>query len=415
MEMRKKIYYGWVIVAVAALGQFFSGPGQTFSISLFINAYIDKFGWSRTLLSSLYSFATLAAGLLLPFVGRKIDRIGYRKMIAIVPFLLALTGVWMGMVRTPAMIFLGFMFLRLFGQGSMSLIPSALVSQWFIRKRGLALSFMTLGMVASSAAFPQMNNWLLENYGIEQAWRFIALLLVVVMVPAGWLLVRDRPEAVGLLPDGETKPEMPEIPEGGEAVGEDHSEWTLGEAFRVRSFWLLLFCMTIPSMINTGMIFHLVSIMEEKGQPPVFAATILSSIAMVQLGMNFVAGYVVDKTKPNRLKALNYLVLAVGMLVILWGRSAGVLLLYAVFSAVFNAFDSVTTNVLWPGYFGRRHLGSIKSVAMTAMVLGSALGPLPFGVAYDLFQSYDQVILVMLAFPLLASIASFLATPPVRR
>ncbi|WP_246208731.1 MFS transporter [Anaerotalea alkaliphila] len=413
--MRKKIYYGWVIVAVAALGQFFSGPGQTFSISLFINAYIDKFGWSRTLLSSLYSFATLAAGLLLPFVGRKIDRIGYRKMIAIVPFLLALTGVWMGMVRTPAMIFLGFMFLRLFGQGSMSLIPSALVSQWFIRKRGLALSFMTLGMVASSAAFPQMNNWLLENYGIEQAWRFIALLLVVVMVPAGWLLVRDRPEAVGLLPDGETKPEMPEIPEGGEAVGEDHSEWTLGEAFRVRSFWLLLFCMTIPSMINTGMIFHLVSIMEEKGQPPVFAATILSSIAMVQLGMNFVAGYVVDKTKPNRLKALNYLVLAVGMLVILWGRSAGVLLLYAVFSAVFNAFDSVTTNVLWPGYFGRRHLGSIKSVAMTAMVLGSALGPLPFGVAYDLFQSYDQVILVMLAFPLLASIASFLATPPVRR
>ncbi|MDP3385728.1 MAG: hypothetical protein Q8S24_00735 [Eubacteriales bacterium] len=74
---RKTIFYGWIIVAVGALSLFFSGPGQTYSISIFIDYYIRKFDWSRTAISSFYSIATLISGFSLPFVGRIIDSIGH--------------------------------------------------------------------------------------------------------------------------------------------------------------------------------------------------------------------------------------------------------------------------------------------------------------------------------------------------
>ncbi|WP_051081156.1 hypothetical protein [Salsuginibacillus kocurii] len=69
-------FYGWIIVAVAALSAFFSGPGQTYTISVFIDAYIEHFDWSRTMISSIYSAATLLAGFSLFLIGRLVDKKG---------------------------------------------------------------------------------------------------------------------------------------------------------------------------------------------------------------------------------------------------------------------------------------------------------------------------------------------------
>lgn len=75
-------------------------------------------------------------------------------------------------------------------------------------------------------------------------------------------------------------------------------------------------------------------------------------------------------------------------------------------------FDTVSTGVLWPNYFGRKYLGSIRGFTMMAMVIGSSLGPLPFGFVFDLFNGYNEIILIMLIFPLLGSVASFLSPAP---
>jgi len=110
-------FYGWVIVLIAALGMFFSGPGQTFTMSVFIDAYIRDFGWSRSLISSLYSFATLLSGLILFSVGRLVDRYGQRIMMTAVAALLGLACLWNSFITGPIMLFIGFFMLRLFGQG----------------------------------------------------------------------------------------------------------------------------------------------------------------------------------------------------------------------------------------------------------------------------------------------------------
>ncbi|HEX7064870.1 MAG TPA: MFS transporter [Bacillales bacterium] len=200
------VYYGWVIVALAGLGVFFSGPGQTYSVSVFINSYIQDFGWSRSLVSGIYSFATLAAGLLLFIIGRLVDRFGQRVMMAGVGLMLAVACFWNSVVIGPIMLFIGFFMLRLFGQGSMTLVPNTLVPQWFIQKRGRALSVMTIGAFASSAALPPFNAWMIHTWGWPVAWRVWGIILIIVFVPLVLLFVRNRPEDVGLLPDNVSNP-----------------------------------------------------------------------------------------------------------------------------------------------------------------------------------------------------------------
>src|SRR6056297_1946766 len=164
--IKTPFYYGWIILAVAALGLFFSGPGQTYSISIFIDHYIAKFNWSRSLISSFYSIATLISGLILTFVGRYIDKLGHRKMTTVVSLLFGLACIGMSFVFNPLMIFVGFFLLRLLGQGSMTLLPQTLIPHWFKQKRGLALSLLGMGGVISSSLLPPLNNWLIYTYGL---------------------------------------------------------------------------------------------------------------------------------------------------------------------------------------------------------------------------------------------------------
>jgi len=141
------------VLVMAALAYFFSGPGQTYSISIFIDHYIENFGWSRSLVSTLYSAGTLVSGLILTFMGKNIDKFGHRKMIVIISIFLGLAAVWMSFVSTPVMLLIGFFLMRFFGQGSLGLWPQTLVPHWFRSKRGLAMSIMGIGGVIGEKNF----------------------------------------------------------------------------------------------------------------------------------------------------------------------------------------------------------------------------------------------------------------------
>ena len=406
---RKTIFYGWIIVAVGALSLFFSGPGQTYSISIFIDYYITRFGWSRTAISSFYSIATLISGFSLPFVGRIIDSKGHKVSLIGVSIFFSLTCIWMSMVVAPWMILVGFVFLRMFGQGSLTLIPSVLIPQWFIKKRGKALSLIAVGSILSSAALPPLNRFLIETRGLSFTWLFWAFTLIMIVLPVALFVVKNRPEDIGLLPDGiEYKISGDEIID----LNALEQSWTLDEAKTTRSFWLMMFCMTVPSMINTGITFHMISIVAEKGLDPAFGAYVLSLTALSQTPFNFIAGYLLDKVKVHYVKGFNFLIYAFAIMILITAKTTTALVIYAVVWGLFVGFDSVSSGVLWSNYYGRMHLGKIRGLAMTAMVLGSAFGPLPFGAAYDLFGGYTEVLLIIMILPVLASIASFMSPPP---
>lgn len=416
-KKRKPVFYGWVIVMVGAMCLFFNSPGQTFSVSIFIDYYIEEFGWSRSQISSFYSIATLVSGLSMPLVGNLIDKKGHRTSITTVAFLFGLALIWMSQVNAPWMILIGFLFIRMFGQGAMSLIPSVLIPQWFNKKRGRAFSFVTIGAVLGSATIPPLNNYLIQSRGLTFTWLFWAAALLFIMMPVGLIFVRNRPEDIGQLTDGMPNTlKVNTVNRLDTVSNQEYDEsWTLQEAKKTRSFWLMLFASVVPALINTAFTFHMVSIITEKGHDTAFAAYLLSAIAITQMIMTFVAGYVLEKVKVNLVKGLNFMLYFVILLILNFSEQPFLLILFAILQGGFAAFDSVSTNVLWPDYFGRVHLGKIRGLAMSAMVIGSALGPLPFGMAFDIFGGYNEILLMSLILPALAATACFLSPAPSKK
>jgi MFS family permease len=412
---KTNFYYGWVIVFIAGLGVFFSGPGQTYSVSVFIDSYIKDFGWSRSHVSAVYSLATLAAGICMFFVGRFVDKWGQRKLSVIVGIGLALASFWNSMVVNTAMLFIGFFLIRVLGQGSMSLIPNTLVPQWFITKRGKAMSLMAIGGFASSAALPPLNAWLVATWGWSFSWKVWGVLLLVVFVPLAYFLIRNKPEDIGEYPDG-VKPDWTNDPADPNRTIKPFEEvnWTVQEAVKTRAYWLLLFCVGIPSLVNTGLTFHLISIFKTNGISPAIAALVLSLMALIGFPVTLIAGPLLDRVKVQYVLAGIFAGEIIFILVLLAADQTAIAIAFGVLWGISGGFERIALNYVWPSFFGRQSLGSIKGSAMTVTVLGSALGPLPFGLAYDYFGGYKEILLISIILPLLGIAASLLAKKPVK-
>ncbi|OLO38970.1 MFS transporter [Alkalihalophilus pseudofirmus] len=405
-------FYGWIIVVCAAMAVFFSGPGQTYSISIFIDAYLDHFGWSSTLVSTMYLFATMLAGFLLFIIGRLVDKYGQRSMTVVVASLLAAACLFNSIIMNPMMLFVGFFMLRLFGQGSMTLIPGTLVPQWFVGKRGRALSFLAFGSFTSAAALPPLNAWLIDQFGWQVSWLIWSGLLMFFFVPLAFIFIRNKPEDVGLLPDNLRKDEMSSNLDQKSTIYEE--AWTVKEAMKTKQFWLLLFCVAVPSMVNTGIVFHFVPILAESGSSRTQAAFILSIMAMVSFPITFLAGFIVERVKVNYILALTFAGQIGIMVMLVFTDSYSAAILFGIARGIVGGFEVISLGIVWPNYFGRANIGSIKGVSSTIMVLGSAFGPLPFALAYDYFGSYQEIIYLMMIFPFIAMVFAVLSQKPVK-
>ena len=142
------IYYGWIILVAAGIGRVMTSPGQTYSVSIFIQQFIEDLGISRSLVSTLYTLGTLAGSLALPFVGRQIDRRGPRLMVSVITALFAVSCVYMGFVHNAVMLGIGFVLIRMLGQGSLGLVCSNVVNRWWVRRRGTMLGILCMAVAS---------------------------------------------------------------------------------------------------------------------------------------------------------------------------------------------------------------------------------------------------------------------------
>lgn len=412
-------YYGWVIVFVSALGVMLSGPGQTYSVSIFIDSFINDLGWSRSLVSLLYSGGTLLAGLTVPLVGRLFDSYGHRKIMTIVALVFGLSLFLISFVFTPLLLFVGFYFIRLLGQSSMVIGPSTLVPKWFEEKRGRALSLMSMGGRVGAAAFPLLNTWIIAAFGWRTGWRSWAILIWLIMTPLAWFLVREKPDAVGLKmeeglkkQDEKVSSSNSETKAAGQKVNITAEPKTLAEARKTSAFWLLLFCVFVPSMVGTGLTFHIVSIMGERGLSPDAAAFTLSVMAVVSFPATFFAGFVLEKITIRRLLIVIFIIYSFSMIWLINIQNLTMAIIFGVLYGLIQGFHRVNVNMIWPSYFGLEHLGSIRGASQLGGVIGASLGPFPIGYAYDYFGGYTEILWILLLFPVLAIAAAYFARVP---
>lgn len=411
LKINKSFYYGWVMVVLSAMTFFLSAPGQTYSISVFIKVYIEEFGYSSTLISSAYSIATLISGIMLVFMGKAIDKYGIRKMLIIVTIMLGLTTFFNSYVSSIYMIFFGFMLLRYFGQGSMTLIPSTLVPQWFEKRRAFAISLASIGGLLAMLLVPSFNLWMISEIGWENAWRIWGLILVVGFVPIVVIFTSNKPEDVGMTIEND----LPSSKENVESalLEMERTSFSLKEAIKVKEFWIVGMISMIPAMFSTGLAFHFFTLMSLNNIPDGPAAILLGLMALPAFIMPFISKILVDKYPAKKILSTTLSMTIISMFYLIFAISNVVTaVIFILFYGLAVAIQSLTTNVIWPNYFGRKHLGSIRGAATVFMVIGSALGPLPFGIAYDNTGSYNTAIVGMIIFTTIALTLSFLVKKP---
>ena len=411
---RTPFFYGWVILAASALTRFISSPGQSYLISVFINPIISDLEWSRTLVSGLYTAGSLTAGVAMIFVGRLLDRYGARTMLLAVGILFGFTALWMSTVDHPVKLYFGFAALRTLGQGSLSLIPSTLIALWFVRLRGRAMAIGGIGEAIGMATFPIIALALISNTDWRNAWVVLALVILVIMVPIV-LFVRRSPESVGLLPDGKPAPQLKEQTADAQASTAQETDFSLSEALHTRTFWLLLFATSALPLISTGLAFHQISLLTNKGMQPGVATAVFSIIGPLQLLGAFIAGFMADRFPNRYLLVIGQVLLGMAMVWTFLITSAWQAFIYGAILGLSMGFIMNVTAVIWPNYYGRLHLGSIRGVSMASTVAFAALGPLPFGLVYDITGGYSLAILVLLVLPVSCAVAALLALPPKKR
>ena len=300
----------------ATLAMFATTPGQSDSFAMFMNSFVDEFGWSRTYLSSLYAAATLLAGGLMLFVGRIVDRVGAKWVAIAAAAILGIACVLLSAVISPVMLFGGFFLARLCRQrrgGPVGKHAGALLVHQ--APGPLTIMLVSLGSTAGAVIFPS-NNYLITTFGWRQAYQFLAAGLWLIFIPIAFFFLISRPEDVGLQPDANATPNVNTTPADEITTATiDEVSFTQGEAMRTSAFWIIAFCVFQASLVGTGIILHFISIFEERGFDMAYAAKMMSIKPLIAFVTVVVAGLSLD-----RIKHQNY-VLALACL----GQVAGIL------------------------------------------------------------------------------------------
>ncbi len=409
---RTPFYYGWLILFAGTLGAMMTIPGQTTGVSIFIDHLIVDLGLTRSGVSTLYLVATLVGSLALPFVGRFVDRRGPRLAVTVIAAAFALACVWMGAARDALMLLIGFTLVRALGQGSLSLVSQHVVAIWFVRRRGVAIGMVGVGMAIATASFPTLIERLIEASDWRIAYMLLGALVACTILPVGALVFRDRPERFGLLPDG---PAQGAADAGGGAPRpapkalrrERHH--TPDEARRTLTFWVFLTGLFFSSTLGTGLVFHHYSILAEGGLDRLDAARTFVYYGITAAAANLGTGALIDRVAPRFLLSASVAALAATLVFAALFVGPATVVPYGILMGLrTGSFSSLQGNV-FAYYFGRRHLGSIKGWVSTVLVVGSALGPLLFAVGFDLLGSYTVTVAASALPPLvLALVVPFL-------
>lgn len=403
----RRPFYGWFIVAVGALVAYSSGPGQSFTFSIFLDPIIEDTGLDRTTISALYAVGTGVSAVMVALVSRLADRFGPRAMLITVAGLLGTACFGMAFAGGFVSFFIAFASLRALGQGSLPINATLLTANWFVARRGRAMAIMGLGFAVSSATLPPLSRFLIESFGWREAYMVLGVLVWILVIPAGLLIVRDTPEDVGLHPDGSDSP----VEHEPQVVSSQPGERDTRPVFSSVHFWLLALPLATPSLVSTALIFHQTSIFESRGLSASTAAAVFPFMAAVTAAMSILAGYLVDRIDPRRLFVISMFGLISGCVLIQLISTPVMAVVYAMLLGVSSGTIRIVNGVTWAHIYGRRGLGRIQGSAVMVSITFAAIGPLPLSWLRDITGDYPVGLDAMAGLCVLATVLIQFARP----
>ena len=412
-------FSGWRMVALAAVMLGLTGPGQTVGVSVFVDPMMATLDLTRSEVSAAYLVGTLVASLALPRVGRALDEHGTRRtlLVVAVAFALALGG--MGFVAGIVTLTVGFVGIRLLGQGSLSLVATNAVAPWFERRRGFAIGVVTAVGSSLIALVPIASAVGVARFGWRPTWLLIAVIMLVVLVPIALRGFVDRPEDVGQRTDG---PQPVAVvtglggPAGVPAVGVTRCgpqrDFTRAEALRTPMLWALIGGSVATGMLTTAMAFHQIDLLGEQGLTPIEAAANFLPQTVATFTTVLLVGALVDRIAPRWILLASMLLLATAMLAVPMVRPGLTAVGYGMALGASGAAARALEAGAVPRLYGLRHLGAIRGIVTALGGASTALGPLALSLGRDVSGGYAPVLRWLVVIPAAVALLGFLAPLP---
>lgn len=393
---------------------FASSFGQTYFIGIFGHAIQQDFAMSHTQWGGIYMAGTLLSALLLPITGKLIDQVTLPRYTFFVVLCLAFACWFITQVNSLAWLVVGVFLLRQTGQGLMSHVAYTSMGRYFEQQRGKATAMVAMGFAAGEAVLPLFAVMAIAAVGWRWSYTGVALIVLLIILPTSMWLLRGhhgrhqdyelklkQSEETSLLRAASIAPENSSIQASGHGL--NTKSWRRRDVLRDYRFYLILPGVCATSLVSTALFFHHLNLADEKGWSHTFMTANYLLYSFVATLMAVVAGQLIDRFSALALMPFTLLPLATALLMINLVDSYWVIWLYMVLLGIGSGLAQTAQAALWPECYGVRYLGSIKSLYWTFVVFASAIGPVWLGSLVDLGYSFQQSVLTMVVYLLLAT------------
>ena len=413
--MRLRFFYGWIIIAVTFVTMAIGVNART-SFSLFFPPIIDEFGWERGVTAGAFSFGFLVSGAVSPLIGRMMDRFGPRAVMELGVALMAAglllapltTQPWHLYVTIGVLVGAGSICLGYSGQ-------SLYLPNWFNRRRGLAMGLAFAGVGIGSVSLLPWVQHMIEQTGWRTACTAMGILVLVVLAPIN-LLLRKRPEDIGLLPDGDAAPSASSAKPVSNIVDPDWAatDWTLQRALRTARFWWLALGYFCGLYIWYAVQVHQTKYLLDIGFSPGVAVWALGAVSLLGIPGQILLGHLSDRIGREWIWAASCLGFAICFAALIALAHVPSLILIYVMVFAQGALGYGVTSIMGAvvlEIFQGKHYGSIFGTIMLAALAGGAAGPWVTGFLHDLSGSYTIAFAVGIAVSGLSEVAIWRASP----
>ena len=406
------VFYGWWLVGLSSFMLTLMSLTVFQGLGTMLVALERQFGWSRTALSAAFSLARVEGAVLGPIEGFIVDRAGTRRMVLIGYIMMGLGFIWLSQIDMLGQLGLlsglsfilkvlpfetldeslihfygSYMFVSLGAGLGGWLAIITMINNWFLRRRSFAMASSMSGIHLGGLLIPAFA-FAIDTYGFEGTTLWIGVLLLVIIGPAA-KVIRNRPEDMGLTPDGDRERSDDEGTNGsGGSVEDAEPEFTAVQALRTPAFWLLTIAQVASSVAIVSLSLHLSPKLTDTGMSLTMAGTVTSAYVLVALPTQFISGYYADKLSKPLMIAFFMFVQAAGILVIALFDSFLMAYVFAFLYGVGFGGRSPLTTAIRGEYFGRKAFATIMGLSQLPMNIAMIFAPIFAGYMFDTTGTY---------------------------
>ncbi len=412
---RRKPFYGYWVVLAAFLCNVVTFGCGFYSFSLFVTPLEKDLGWGRGDVMAGFTVFFLTTGLVAPQVGRLVDRHGARVVMSLGAIVAGAGFVVLSSMTELWQFYLGYMIVGLGMAGTGQIPSSAVVSNWFEKRRGTAVGLMASGIgVGGIALAPLVGTLLLPRLGWGHSYLVLGALCWLVIVPLAILVIRTRPSEKGVVAFGVE--DVTAV--SGRASRQPVAGVSLKVAMGTTAFWLIVVTYLLSHFAQVGAVQNQVPFLEDAGFPMAVSAGALGAVGLSSAFGKFGFGWLCDRMQARYVLAIG-LSLQLGSIIVLMGigpdSPATAAWLYAVMMGLGLGSWLPTMSMLTSGYFGLANYGAIFGAITIPYAVGSAVGPLVAGRLYDSSGSYTSVFVVFLVLFAVAIVSILVCRRPAGR